>query len=845
VESPLRRTVTRELNNGASLLVHPEPELPVVSVQLWCRTGSFHEGKWAGSGISHLLEHLIFKGSVRCSGLEFVTGLQDLGGHANAYTSFDRTVYHVDLPAENWKRALELLADAVLHPALPEAEFPLEKEVIRRELAMVADDPDAELVHLGLRTAFLVHPFRHPVIGTPDLFDALEHRDVVAYHRERYAPQNLFLVLSGAVQPEEAMEEAERTLGTEKQRAIPELCLPEEPAQMSPRRAQKEFPTEVSRVLFLFPIPGYEDPVAIPLLLLSLVAGGGKSSSFHRILVEEEGLAEDVEVFTQAALGAGVFGVEARCRPEKREALIGRIRELLGWLCSAAPTAEELDRAKRQALLQRWHSLKTASGRAAAVGWGWLLARDPCFYEAVVEAIRSTEAGALPEVAKRYLAPSRENLVELLPKGELSGKGVVEKGKSSAREVPPPEQELLLGQLRTIRRLDRRLPLVAVHAVFPGGVLWEREEQAGISRLAAQLLPKGTRKRQGKEIAATIEGLGGYLEGDAGNNSARLSLEVLREGWKEALRIFLEVLTEFQCREEELETERRTQLSLLAVEKEDPVAVARDLLRRTLFAGHPYERNPLGTRESLAQISPRDIEAFVHKVFFQERAVLGLAGDFLWEEFLAAAEAALEPWTKADSKAALSSVPPIPLGSGPVRVQEKLPKEQAVIVIGFPTPGLDHPWQIPLAVAAEALSDLGSRLFLRIRDQMGLAYFTGASRFLGLAGGWFSFYVGTDPARKEEVERVLWEEIQKLACEGLAEEEIRRAKTKLLSEDRIAQQDTAGVVHLCALHELVGLGYDYAWKRLQRIEALTREEVAQCLAECLGQKGSVTVVVSP
>lgn len=836
-------TLVRELANGSFVLVHPDSEVRVVSIQLWCHTGSFHEGRWAGSGISHFLEHLIFKGSLARSGQEFVLGLQELGGHVNAYTSFDRTVYHVDLPAEHWKEALELLCDAVLHPAIPEPEFEPEKDVIRRELAMVADDPDAELFQLGLRTAFSHHPFRYPVIGIPDLFEALTRKDVLAYHQERYCPQNLTLVVSGAVEPAEVFSEAAQSLGKEKARPMAQSYIPGEPDQMVPRRSQKEFVTEVSRVLFLYQIPGYEDPSGLPLLLLSLVAGGGRSSRFHRILVEEEGLAEEVEVFTHMALGAGVFGVGARCQNEKRGRLIARIRELVDQLGKNPVARNELERARRQALLQRWHSLKTASGRAGAIGWGWLVARDPGFYDRVVERIQGIEEEEIVECARRFLDPRRENLAELVPKGEREP--FLEKGHAHGHgELPLPHRYRLGKGTRVVARQDQRVPLVGFHVLFPGGVFYEKPETAGLARLAAQLLPKGTRRRKAMEIAGRVEELGGYLEADGGNNSARLSIELLKQSWRDGLEIFLEILMEFCCREEELETERRKQLSLLAVEREDPVSVARDLLRRTLFAGHPYERNPLGTPETLARVGPQDVEEFVREVFFQASAVFGVAGDFCWEEVQGMMEPVLSAWGQS-VPGEPTGFPPVPLREKPVRVEQQLPKEQAVIFIGFPTPGLQHPWQIPLAIAAEALSDLGGRLFVKIRQEHGLAYFTGATRFLGLAGGWFAFYVGTDPTRKEWVEKLLWEEIERLAVSGLDKGEVERAKAKLLSEDRMSDQDTAGVVAASALHELVGLGYDYAWRRRKKIEALTEEEVRECLVGCLGQKGPVTVVVSP
>lgn len=124
-----------ELPNGLNILVQPDASAPVVSVQFWCGTGSIHEGKWLGGGISHLLEHLMFKGTPQMDNSQMAQRIQDLGGHMNAYTSFDRTVYYVDLPSEHWLPALEIWTDAMRHSLVPVEEFEPEKDVIRREFA--------------------------------------------------------------------------------------------------------------------------------------------------------------------------------------------------------------------------------------------------------------------------------------------------------------------------------------------------------------------------------------------------------------------------------------------------------------------------------------------------------------------------------------------------------------------------------------------------------------------------------------------------------------------------------------------------------------------------------------
>ncbi|CAB4244265.1 Zinc protease [Methylacidimicrobium sp. AP8] len=831
----------KTLGNGLAVLVNRDERAPVASLQCWCATGSIHEGRWLGSGISHLLEHLLFKGTPTRSGIQMVQEIQDLGGHFNAYTTYERTVYHVDLPAESWRRALPILADAVLHPKIDPGEFAREKEVIRREFAMVEDDPETQLFQAAFETAFLRHPVRYPVIGQLDLFGALTREDVLAYHRERYAPQNLFLVVAGAVDPEEIFAAAEECLGTEPRRFLPDVVLPAEPRQAGPRYLRKTFPSELARVFFLYPVPGFGDPDAAALRLLALLLGDARSSILHQNLVEKEGLAEEVEAFALAGADLGAFCIEARCAPGRLPALAARIREEIAALGERPPAEADLTLARRLTLARAISDLKTMAGKAEAVGSGWLLARDPGWKERFLRRLLAVRAEEVQRVARRYLVPDAENRVDLVPSGPLPGPqgGAAAAAGGRAR----PALTKVGGGFRMLS-LAGGLPLQFFRATFDGGLLCEPEGKEGVSFLATQLLLKGTRRRTAAEIARAVEQLGGSMAAEAGNNSAGLSLEVLSDQWAPALDLFVEMLCEPACRPEELAIEKRKQLSLLQAERDDPLAVARNLVRRTLYGAHPYGGNVLGTEESLASLGVADVEDFLRKVLQAHRLIVAGAGPVepgAWQPVVARE---LAPRLGAAESPSFPPLPPMP--SGPVRAEERIPgKEQAIVEIAFPIPELAHPDQLPLAVAAESLSDLGTRLFVRVRDERGLAYFVSAARFLGRQAGYFYFYAGTAPGKEGEVERILLEEAARLAQEGLSQEEFVRARAKLVSEEKMSWQNPAAVVSGSALHELLGLGWDYDERRLLRLQAMGLDEVNRVLRTYLQGPGYVVGVVRP
>ena len=270
--------------------------------------------------MSHLLEHMLFKGTTTRSTNAIAQAVQDEGGYINAYTSFDRTVYWIDVPRAGAATAIELLADACMNSTLPADEFVKEQEVIRREFAMLADDPDRVNSHQLFSTAYREHAYKHPVIGHLDVFNQLTRDDVMAYYKARYVPNNLTFVVVGDVDAGEVLAQLETLFAPHPRRALPPVFLPEEPPQLGRREAHREFPTELSRVLVSWHIPCITHPDVPALDVLATALGEGRSSRLYRIVREEKQAGPfPVGVLVRAgATGAFRRGCDHRSRTSAR-----------------------------------------------------------------------------------------------------------------------------------------------------------------------------------------------------------------------------------------------------------------------------------------------------------------------------------------------------------------------------------------------------------------------------------------------------------------------------------------------------------------------------------------------
>jgi zinc protease len=825
-------------DNGLTLIVREDHSAPVVSAQAWCMAGSIHEGKWLGAGLSHVLEHMLFKGTTTRPGSRIDQEVQEAGGYMNAYTSFDRTVFHIDVPNTGAQVALDILCDITQNATLPPEELAKEKQVILREMDMNVDDPGRRASRRLFETAYTKSPYRFTVIGYPDIFNELNPDDILAYYREKYAPNNLFYVVAGDVQPEAVVGQIRAAFAKAKARALPSVVLPAEPPQTAPREIIEEAPIELGYFYFAWHIPELRHP-DVPLLdVLAVVLGHGRSSRLYQAVRERQGLVNSVDAWTYSPGNPGLFGLSATVDADKfvaaREALLAEVEQMK----TAPVAAAELGKAVKQFISATLSTRKTMQGQAQDLGGSWLAANDLNFSERYLAAVKRVTPADLQRVAREYLAPANRTLYALLPAG-ATPKPVVE---SEISREQPVQKFAFANGLRLLVKEDHRLPFVEFRAVFQGGVLVETADNNGVTQLTGKLLLKGTTRRSAEDIARDIESVGGSMDSYGGNNSFGVNVEVLSADFATGLDLLADVLLNPAFPAPALERERQIQLAGIRAQKDHLLQSAALAMRRALFGERGYGLDALGSETSILGIQAADLKAFHQRLAVPNNCVLAIYGDVNTGEVRTAVEKAFGPWKPADPQTldfrleTLDSVK---------RVTETRDKKQAVLVIGFRGATIRDADRYALDLLQEACSDLGSRLFLRIREQLGLAYYVGAQNVLGLAPGYFAFYAGTTPEKARLVETELLSEAELLRGQGLTAEELARAKAKVIGQRKIARQDLGSFAMTTALDELYGLGYAHTDTEDALYEAVTLEQVKTVARKYLTPGALVIAVVQP
>lgn len=827
------------LDNGLTIIVREDRSAPVVSAQAWCKTGSVDEGKWLGAGMSHVLEHMLFKGTTSREAGKIDREVQDAGGYMNAYTSFDRTVYYINVPNTGAKIAVDILCDIMQNATLPADEMVKEKQVILREMDMNTDDPGRRSSRRLFETAYSVSPYRLTVIGYPDIYNELKREDIFAYYRERYVPNNLFFLVVGDIKSDEVVAQIKEAFAKNKAKALAAMVIPDEPKQTATRETIEEAPIELGHFHLCWHIPEVRHVDTPALDVLATLLGSGRSSRLFQEIREKKGLVNSVDAWTYSPGGTGLFGVSAMVDPDKFEAAKAAILAELEKVKHDSIPAGELAKVVKQFIAGTLASRKTMQGQAADLGGSWFMANDLNFSERYLAAVKRVTAADLKRVANEYLTVDNRTLFALLPNG-TAPKAKVEAEQISANPIQKFE---LPNGLKLLIKEDHRLPFVEFRTVFRGGVLAENPGNNGLTQLTSKMLLQGTAKRTAEQIAEEIESVGGSIDTFGGNNSFGVNEEVLSSDFETGMNLLADVLFNPTFPNAALERERQIQLAGIKSQKDQLLQSASRAMRRTLFGTAGYGLDALGSEESVQKIQVNDLKAFHQKLVAPNNCVLAIFGDVKTADVRTAVQKVFGDW----KKAAAPSEPPTP--SKPLaeskRVAETRDRKQAVLIIGYRGVTMFDQDRYALELLQEACSDLGSRLFVRIRENLGLAYYVGAQQFPGLVPGYFAFYVGTTPENVVRVEEELFKEAELLRKEGLSEEELKRAKAKVIGQKKIAKQDLGGLASTTALDELYGLGFNNNDTEDAKFESVTLEQVKQVAQKYLKPDGFVVSVIKP
>lgn len=835
-------TERKVFSNGLTLVHRPNFASEVFSIQVWVKTGSIHEGPLLGSGVSHFLEHMLFKGTERRDGKAIGREVHAMGGSINAYTTFDRTVYHLDGPSESFSQAADLLADLIFQSRISGDEVERERDVILREIDMGLDDPDRRLTQALFRTAFQRHPYGQPVIGHRELFNELQREDLLNYHKERYIPNNIVVSVVGAVSREPCAEVIENTFGGYPRGRLAPVPVEEEPTQLAARREHAEGDFQVFRGGMAFKVPHLSHPDSPCLDTLAHALGGGESSLLWERLRNRRQLVHYVDCRNWNPGGRGLFWIGYVCDHENADTVERAIHECLQEVEDEGFDEAVVEKARRQALSSEISGRQTMSGQATRIGLGEVVLGDVHYARRYLKRLQGVQSGDLRTAARRYLVEDGLSVATL---GAKPGAAKKDGTGPGTRPPPPFETVVMPGGARVLLQEDRRLPKLHMRCVFRGGPVYEPPGRRGVSALLAELLTKDTDRRSAEEISKRIEGLGGSFTGLSGNNTISLGLEVLPVDWEAAVELLEDALVRPAFEPATFQNELRAQIAEIKEEEDEVLEYGFRELRKRFFGEHPFAVAPAGRVEDLERLSRDDLVGHYERLITAPNLVLAVSGDFDREKLLER----LRPLF-VERMAAHSFEPVVPGAcagpEGPVEEVIEVDREQAVVLEAFPDAGLrDEEKSAVSEMLQELFNGMSSRLFERVRDEKGMAYYVGSTRVPGLESGMFAFYAGTHPDLIEDVSAEIDLEIDRVATGAVREEELERCRKRLKAGRTMGRQTFGARAMRAALQTSYGLSPEDDAAYARQLGAIDAGVLAGFVREYFKSSRKVRLVVRP
>lgn len=842
---PVRRHV---LPNGLTVLLREDRGAPVAAIVTRVNVGYFDEAD-ADTGISHVLEHMYFKGTPTRGVGEIARETKASGGYLNAHTIYDHTSYETVLPASSLVRGLEIQADAFAHSLIDAGELARELEVIVQEAKRKLDSPPAVAMESLYALLHDRHRFRRWRIGDEAGLRALTRDRLLAFYRTWYRPRNTVLVVVGAQDPDETLTHLTRLYGGLPDESTPRDDAPGEVALPGFRFREMDGDIAQTQVALGWRTPGPFDADTPALDLASAILGDGRGSRLYRALRDRE-LATSVSAMNYTPRDVGVMVARAEGDPsraaEAAMALWGECRRFR----EEPPGAFEVERAQRL-FESRWlRRLETMEGQADHLAaWeslgGWEMG------DVYFDRIMSLSAHDIHDAVRRHLDPSQASLLVYRPRGAPTfGSGVqdIRRHLDAAGTIGPPGAAKAPRTLPLPRRagrvsLDRRVgpvsvfraasglpivvrrrpgsPLAHFGLYAPGGAAAEPAPLSGISTVMLRAALKGTALRSAEAIANESELLGGSVGTSATPDALGWTLSVPVTRCAEAINLLQDVVQRPRFDEAAVDTERAIALAQLAQLRDDMMRFPVRLATEAAFEGHPYGRTLAGTEAGLRAATAAAVRDWHRRAALESAAAVVAVADVDEAEL---AQALADGFSEIVPEAAAGVPPP----SWPASVQQRVEhrdKAQSALAMAFPAPARRDPGRYAAGLLCVIASGLGGRFFDELRDKRSLAYTVHAWAAERVGAGMFTVYIATDPSREDEARLALLEELERLRAEPVSAVELERARQYTLGAHAISQQ--GGAVLLAEMVDawLLGEGLEELGEFESRVSRVTAADI--------------------
>ena len=805
-----------------------------MSLQAWVGVGSLDETKQQ-RGMSHLLEHLLFKGTEKRGVGEIAKTVEHCGGNINAYTSFDRTVYYLSLTSDFAEVGIDLLSDAVLHSALDADEIEKEKEVVVEEIRRGLDNPGNLVGQKMFSHAFKGCEAARPIIGTEEGVKGFSRQEIYDFYQHWYQPSNMTVICVGNFKEEECLGWVKKYFGSK-----------ENSTTIERRPINREFATgkvdilkgdyQQPRLELFFEAPGlyHEDSVALDLAAFAL--GSGDSSRLNRRLRDKDQLVAAIGASLYAPSFAGLLTLSCYPTVDSSYKTVEACCEELSKLIYSNPVSDcELEKARSYLKTDYLYQEETIEGQAKALGSAMMTKYKEHYDDVYLAQVNRTTSADINKALRRWITPESLSITGMVPEGmeidEAQLWSAVKKGfalsKSQAvkpnqgqSQLVPPQVIKLKDGVTLVYRQSPEAKFFNLVAVTEGGQRAESRESAGIFNAMSDVLATATKTRNYDQYLELMDKKGCDLISFSGKDSLGFQLSCIPEHSQEMGELFFESILEPVFPSQQWQTAKFGIEQRISTQDDSSAGVCMRNLQEGIYANHPYGFPIYGYKDSVATFD----EDLLLKKYLKYRDdgpwIIGCTTSQSLDEVKGFIEKHIADWNPKPKVRSLT----IPSRSESTnRVFESVDKnrEQIHVAMGFSALQWSDPGRAALDVIGSILGGQGGRLFLNLRDQQSLAYSVAPIISFGFDPGFFACYVASAPQKKDQVFTALDEQLKRLLETEPDDVELEGAKNQIIGQHLSGNQRSSSQAMTMALMQLYGVGADDFLKYPDSIRQVT------------------------
>lgn len=859
------KQINFKLKNKLNVILAPSTKSPVVSVQMWVRTGSADEPK-GFEGISHFIEHLVFKGTRKYKVGEIAQVVEASGGELNAYTSFDQTVFYVTISKEFTDVALDTVAEMMGHPTFIPEEVDSEREVVCEEIKMGQDSPQRSATQLLFSSVFKKHAYGIPVIGYEKNVRGWPVAKIKKYFQSRYVPSNMFLVVTGDFETAAMKKKVEQFYSDFKPYTLKKLSRKKEPLQKKPTTSVLNKKLSETTVQIAYPAPSVKHKDIPALDVLALLLGQGETSRLYTKLRLENNLVNSVSTFNYSPQNEGLFAIYFKYMQQNPEEALNILFQEIEKIKKTEPSWDEIKKAIINISSEQFYSIETVDGIASKMGSDLFYFGKIGAHEKYLKQIQKLTPKNIQKAAQKYLNPQKINISVMGPASEKelkllatkatqiagSTKAAPVKIKNKKVKIPKIEFKKIKSQKKSnveifktsngtevLHYPSKEIPTVSAKIIFGGGARLESEKNMGQTEMLTRTLVTQTKNLTESELLSSIEESGSGLNAFGGKNTVGFSIDYMKAFEAKILNIADQVINTAVFSPEIFEREKAVLLNQITARQDQPSYLCGRQFNQLMFPDHPMSFDHSGTPESLAKISATNMLPSFEQMKKKGNMQVVIVGDYnlkTWTSLIEKVEKNFHGQGKELKQISLKN-----LTENKTAFLEK-DKEQSHVIVGWRGLSITDPRRYVLQALQAVLAGQGGRLFYELRDKNSLAYSVSPIKMEGLETGYFGGYIACSPDKVEKAIEMFKQEFQKVVDTKITEEELDRAKKYLIGQHDIGLQRKSSLCNLITFDHFYGNSYEESLNVAKVYHQITREDI-QNLSQDLFTKPYVVSVV--